>query len=118
MLIRVAPFVAYFLLQGCASGLGSSSETPVPSPDTALSSVTDSQFCPGDTLEIRFLYAPELDRELIVDKNGTLRPPFIKPIITNGQSLTSIEAQLEAAYASELRDSDLTITRVGASNCE
>ena len=117
MLIRVAPFVAFFLVQSCASGPDLPPEPVIAEPAKPDVEVSAGIFCPGDTLEIRFLYAPELDRELIVDKDDTIRPPFIEPIITKGQSLASIEAQLEAAYASELRDSDLTVVRVGPSHC-
>ena len=68
---------------------------------------------PGDTLQIIFHTAPELDRELRVAPDGSISLPYIQPVQASARTAQEVRGALLAAYASELKEPDIDVIPTG-----
>lgn len=68
---------------------------------------------PGDTLQVVFHTAPELDRELRVAPDGSITLPYIGSVQASARSAVELRDALLQAYASELKDPDLDVIPTG-----
>lgn len=68
---------------------------------------------PGDTLQVVFHTAPELNRDLVVAPDGSVTLPYIGPVQASARTSAEIRASLMQAYASELKDPDIDVIPTG-----
>ena len=68
---------------------------------------------PGDTLQIIFHTAPELDREIRVAPDGSISLPFVGSLRASALTAGELQAALLNAYASELKDPDIDVIPTG-----
>jgi len=77
-------------------------------PDIGYATWTDAEpeyrFYPGDELDITVPSASELNRSVTVQPDGRIAMPLIGPVMAADRSIAVLEATLEQAYASQLRD--------------
>ena len=65
---------------------------------------------PGDELDLRFLLNPELnDTKLVIGPDGQVTVPLLGSVMAGGLTAPEFRTQLEKAYASKLRVSDLDV---------
>jgi polysaccharide export outer membrane protein len=64
---------------------------------------------PGDEVEIIVPSAPELNRNAKVAPDGRLTLPLVSPFMAADRTLPDVEAALEQAYATSLRNPDVEI---------
>ncbi|MEE2879632.1 MAG: polysaccharide biosynthesis/export family protein [Pseudomonadota bacterium] len=64
---------------------------------------------PGDTLQVVFHTAPELDREIRVAPDGSVSLPFIGSLRASARTAGELRAALLEAYSSELKDPDIDV---------
>ncbi|MEM7766878.1 MAG: polysaccharide biosynthesis/export family protein [Pseudomonadota bacterium] len=67
---------------------------------------------PGDTVDLVFHSAPELNRTATIAPDGTLHLPFIEPVPAMNTSPLTLKARLETAFATQLVDPALDVLPV------
>lgn len=104
----LAAFALVALAAGCAS-------TPAPPwIDTeALRAVTLS---PGDEIEVRFRYWPELDETVTIRPDGKIALQLIDEVDAAGMSPEGLDARLTKLYEAQLKDPVLTVMVRGLFN--
>lgn len=107
--------VATVALSGCitnhprpSSFKGDAEFTPA-SPFLASQSEYRYEVQAGDVLRIEFVKDMELKRDLTVQPDGWISPPYIDPMRAAGLTLAELEAKLESAFSQALRFSDIQI---------
>ena len=68
---------------------------------------------PGDTLQVIFHTAPELDREVRVAPDGSISLPYVGPVQVSARTAQEVRGTLLKAYASELKDPDIDVIPTG-----
>ncbi len=64
---------------------------------------------PGDELELKFLYHPELNERLDVRPDGAISVLLLQDIMVAGKMPEEVATELRAGYASELKDPEVTV---------
>ena len=68
---------------------------------------------PGDTIQLVFHSAPELDREVKIAPDGSISLPFIGAVQASARTSDELQDLLLTAYSNELRDPQLDVIPVG-----
>jgi len=102
---RAIGLAAAVLLAAC-SGRVAQNPAPLPPPHATAQSYMIE---PGDDLDIRFFYNPELNEELAVRPDGNISLPLAGEVRAAGRTPTQLEAALKDKYARELRQADITV---------
>lgn len=68
---------------------------------------------PGDTLQVIFHTAPELDREIRVAPDGSITLPYVGPVRASARTAGEVRGALLQAYASELKNPDIDVIPTG-----
>lgn len=93
-------------LAACA-GLPDIPETAAPTADPGPPPRYSLQ--PGDQLEIKFRYNPELDEQITVQPDGRFSVPMARDVLAAGRTLADVTDDLTQAYLRELRDPAITV---------
>ena len=116
----VLPWCMALLLAGCGSQLGNKFANEL-ALDKDAKSVTDTgpqlyvplnreyQIRPGDKVDVKFFYAPELNDTLPVRTDGRLSLQLVGDIAAAGKTPTQLGEIISAAYADVLRAPKLTV---------
>lgn len=64
---------------------------------------------PGDELDVRFYYNPELNLSVLVRPDGKISLPLAEEVQAAGQTVPQLTQTLRSKYQSELRRPELTI---------
>ena len=75
--------------------------TPGPAPRYSLQ--------PGDQLEVKFRYNPELDEQITIQPDGRFSVPLARDVVAAGRTLSDVTDDLSRAYSKELRDPAVTV---------
>lgn len=99
--------VAVLVLLVAACGPVVKNATPVPAPTqpTNFSYVIE----PGDELDVRFFYNPELNEEVMVRPDGGISLPLVGQVQAAGRTVTDLENGLRQQYSGELRQAAITV---------
>lgn len=84
-------------------------QNPTPIPETRAAGQASYLIEPGDTLDVRFFYNPELNEEVTVRPDGAISLPLVGQVQAAGRSPTQLEQALRDAYARELRQAAITV---------
>ncbi len=68
----------------------------------------------GSRLSVRPRAAPELARTVTIAPDGTITLPLAGTLPAAGATLGELKARIEAAWARELRDPGIEITRLAS----
>jgi protein involved in polysaccharide export with SLBB domain len=69
----------------------------------------DYRVRPGDQLDIKFFYQPELNDQVIVRPDGHLSMQLVSDIKAEGLTIPELTNQITAAYSGELRQPQISI---------
>jgi protein involved in polysaccharide export with SLBB domain len=107
---RKAVLFLFFLLflGSCLSGC-SSMEPARHTADMAAEPVPPLTLSPGDVLDVKFFYLPELDESQIVRPDGFMTLQLIGDISVQGKTPTELHRELIKRYAPHLKNPTLTI---------
>ncbi|MBC7906773.1 MAG: polysaccharide biosynthesis/export family protein [Rhodospirillaceae bacterium] len=103
MLLTLVPVLA---LMAC-SGRVAQKPTSIAQAPTASSSGYVIE--PGDSLDVRFFYNPELNEEVMVRPDGNISLPLVGEMQAAGRSPTQLEGMLKNSYSRELRQAAITV---------
>lgn len=105
-LVALALIPLLALAVGCASRVA---ENPAPLP--AATNPADQTYLiePGDELDIRFFYNPELNEEVTVRPDGSISLPLVGEVRAAGRSPRQVEQTLRDQYSRELRQTAITV---------
>jgi polysaccharide export outer membrane protein len=109
------------LLPGCATPSARAGEAAGAAdrfPDIAYADWTEYEppyrFYPGDELEVTVPAAPELSKTVTVQPDGRIALPLIGPVMAADRTTRDLEADLSAAYASQLRRPEVNVAAKAA----
>lgn len=104
---KVLVILAVAALAAC-SGRVAQKPTALPPPQaagTGASYVIE----PGDALDVRFFYNPELNEEVQVRPDGNISLPLVGEMRAAGRTPTQLETSLRDSYSRELRQAAITV---------
>jgi len=67
------------------------------------------RFGPGDEIEIKMIYHPELSDRLLVAPDGRVSLPLVGSVRVEGKTSDELAAELKALYRKELREPEVTV---------
>lgn len=113
--------VSAALLAGCATQSAPVGEAAPASdrfPDITYSDWTEYEppyrFYPGDEIEVTVPTAPELSKTVTVQPDGRIALPLIGPVMAADRTIGDLEADLSAAYSSQLRRPEVNVAAKAA----
>lgn len=100
-LMRHLLWLCPLLLLACATGSPPSVSLPAPEREVRLE--------PGDQIEIKFLYWPELSDKQTVRPDGKISLPQVKEVQAAGLSPGQLNQELIRLYQSKIKDPELVV---------
>ncbi len=100
------------LLMGCSTRVV---QNPTPIAQAQKVGMTSYVIEPGDTLDVRFFYNPELNEEVAVRPDGKISLPLAGELRAAGQTPTQLEGALRNSYSRELKQTAITVIVKGFS---
>lgn len=99
------------LLTACSTGPVVKNPTPVGSPAATFSPKPAAEYRinPGDQLDIKFFYNPELNEQLVVRPDGKISLQLIDEVIAAGRTPAELTEELKQKYVDELATPQLTV---------
>lgn len=64
---------------------------------------------PGDVLEIRFFYVPELDQAVTIRQDGRISLQLVDEVVAAGRTAAQLRTELGSLYARTLKDPQLVV---------
>ena len=71
---------------------------------------TEQVLAPGDVVDVKFLYNPELDDTQRVRPDGKITLKLIGDVAVQGKSLSALQMELNQLYAAEVKKPSVTVT--------
>jgi polysaccharide biosynthesis/export protein len=104
--VQIIWLLAVILLAGCASSpaLG---RAGLPQNSAAL--VKEYRIQPGDQLDIKLFYNPELNEQLTVRTDGKITLQLVNDVMAAGLTPAELTANLTRAYSGELRNPKVAV---------
>lgn len=103
MLLALIPAL---VLAACA---GTVAKNPTPIAQAPRAATTTYVIEPGDGLDVRFFYNPELNEEVTVRPDGNISLPLVGETRAAGRTPGQLEAALRDSYSRELRQAAITV---------
>ena len=103
MLLAVIPVL---MLMACT---GTVVQKPTPIAQAPRASSQGYLIEPGDTLDVRFFYNPELNEEVMVRPDGNISLPLVGETRAAGRTPGQLENELKSSYSRELRQAAITV---------
>lgn len=105
----LATLFAILAVAALAACSGRIVENPTPIPQARAASASPYLIEPGDELDVRFFYNPELNEEVQVRPDGNISLPLVGEIQAAGRTPTQLEGNLRDSYSRELRQAAITV---------
>ncbi|HEY3350234.1 MAG TPA: polysaccharide biosynthesis/export family protein [Thermoanaerobaculia bacterium] len=64
---------------------------------------------PGDVLEVKFFYVPELDQAVTVRQDGRISLQLVDEVVAAGRTVAQLRAELGSLYGKTLKDPQLAV---------
>ena len=95
----------------CIIGCGGKNTAPLPiEPPPAYQEVTEDYYLqPGDNLDIKFFYNPELNENVTIRPDGKISLQLIEEIQAAGLTPAQLDELVTRAYSSELKQNKVTV---------
>jgi len=100
-------FFIFVILAGC--GGKNISTLPVETPPVYKEVMEDYYLQPGDNLDIKFFYNPELNENATIRPDGKITLQLIDEVPAAGLTPTQLDEVLTRAYSSQIKQSVLTV---------
>lgn len=108
---KILLFSICIILIGIHLGCRSPKPVEMERPQTAPPALSDSTIIlgPGDVLEVKFLYTPELDVTQVVRPDGKIALQIIGEIMVQGKTPAQLKDDLLERYTNHLKDPEIVI---------
>jgi protein involved in polysaccharide export with SLBB domain len=107
---RILPFVTVLLTLLAAACGGPVVKNPTPLSSIGARPATQPYVIePGDNLDVRFFYNPELNEEVLVRPDGDISLPLVGQVKAAGRTPSQLEESLREGYSRELRQTAITV---------
>ncbi|MDX2267555.1 MAG: polysaccharide biosynthesis/export family protein [Bryobacter sp.] len=101
----LAKFVSFF---ACLTALGLAQEVPVPTPVEAPAA--DYRMKPGDVVDVRFFYNPEINEQnVVIRPDGKISMQLIGDVQFAGRTVEEVSQTIAAAFQKELKNPKVSI---------
>lgn len=104
----------YLFLLVCVlmlAAFGCQSISPaVPMEQMASEPLNEQVLSPGDVIDVKFLYNPEMDDTQRVRPDGKVTLKILGDVVVQGKDLNALQQELNQLYAAELRKPSVTVT--------
>ena len=97
------------LLSGCATNPAAQKVVPASQLETAQPSSAPYIILPGDQLDIKFFYNPELNESVTVRPDGKISLQLVDEVQAAGLQPAELDAKLTEAYSQELKKPMVTV---------
>ena len=97
------------LFSGCASNHAAQKVVPASQLETAQPASTPYIILPGDQLDIKFFYNPELNESVTVRPDGKISLQLVDEVQAAGLQPAELDAKLTEAYSQELKKPMVTV---------
>lgn len=99
---------AFFFVAVFTSSTGVAQQ-PAPAPKPAPADTRPYLLGPGDTIDVKFAFVPDLNESVKVRPDGNISLPRIGEIRAQGLSAAQLTEQLQTRYAGVTRQPELTV---------
>ncbi|MBJ6751627.1 polysaccharide biosynthesis/export family protein [Geomonas anaerohicana] len=97
-----------FAAWGCTSTT-TSNRLPLPVATAGAEVKSTYRIQPGDLLDVKFFYNPELNEQVVVRSDGKISLQLINEVIAVGLTPTELTQSLTAAYTKEILEPKVTV---------
>lgn len=97
-----------FGLWGCSSSTAASRSTLLPE-TSAAESTNVYRIQPGDILDVKFFYNPELNEQIVVRSDGKISLQLINEVVAAGLTPAQLTENLNKAYSAEVLEPKVTV---------
>jgi len=98
-----------FLLSACGPAVVNPATREQANAFTTQAAAGQYRLQPGDELDIRFYYNPELNTSVLIRPDGRVSLPLANEVQAAGLSPSELTQRLRSAYEAELRRPELTV---------
>ena len=102
-------FLSIFFLSGCVSSVKNESYASSPASSLAASPMPEYRIQPGDQLDIKFYYHPELNESLTVRPDGKISLQLIHEVPASGLTPEELRGLLKTKYEPQINQPEVTI---------
>ncbi|HJV66439.1 MAG TPA: polysaccharide biosynthesis/export family protein [Geomonas sp.] len=107
MLRTVITMLLPFLLIACATTV--KNPAPLPLESKLPAAASEYLIQPGDQLDIKFFYNPELNESVMVRPDGRIALQLIKEIEVSGKTAQQLNDELTTKYAPHIKTPEVTV---------
>jgi len=107
--VKLIWFLALMLMMGCASSAPAVREGVLRDLQNGASPAKEYRIQPGDQLDIKLFYNPELNETLVVRPDGRITLQLVNDVVAAGLTPAQLTAVLTKAYAGELRNPKVAV---------
>ena len=93
----------------CVGLAGCTRTKALPAADAPAAASLDAVLSPGDTIELKFPYAPELNDTQTVRPDGVVSLQLVGEVKVAGETPAALNDRLRAAYAAHLKNPAVTV---------
>jgi protein involved in polysaccharide export with SLBB domain len=101
--------IAVLLLGGCGPAAVKPASLEQANAISARSAGSEYRLQPGDELDIRFYYNPELNTSVLIRPDGRISLPLANEVQAAGLTPAGLSQRLRTSYEKELRRPELTV---------
>lgn len=99
----------FIVLASCGCTSTKTSILPLHQESTSIKTKIDYRIQPGDLLDVKFFYNPELNEQVTVRSDGKISLQLIREVTAAGMTPTGLTDTLNMAYISEIVDPKITV---------
>lgn len=104
-----AVMIAILAVLAVATGCASRAANPVASAQSAPYSTSEYRIQPGDLLDVKFFYNPELNESLTVRPDGRITLQLVNDVVAAGLTPEELTRNLTKAYTPELTNPRIAV---------
>jgi len=103
--VKMMWFISLVLMVGCSSSMAGRGGLP----RTSAMPAKEYRIQPGDQLDVKLFYNPELNEQLTVRPDGRITLQLVNDVVAAGLTPAELTTVLTKAYASELRNPKVAV---------
>jgi len=109
--LRYPMLILWLVIAACGSTVKNLSPASAAAAGTSVAAFPSEEYRiqPGDLLDIKFFYSPELNEQIPVRPDGRIALQLAQEILAAGRTPAELTAALKETYSKELKKPDVTV---------